>query len=252
MTKADLCAEFRELHRNGDPLILVNIWDAGSAQAVAESGAKALATSSWAVAAAQGYADGEKAPLELVIANIERIAATSNLPLTVDFEGGYGETASELESSFGKLLATGAVGCNLEDGLHDGSGLREVQDQVSRIEFVRKAANSLKPGFFINARTDLFLQAPKELHASEALVAEAIKRAIAYRKAGANGFFVPGLTDLSALRTLVEGANLPINVMAGDEALDAFAQAGVARISFGPLTYLKAMSALSGFASDRS
>ena len=162
MTKADLCADFRELHRSGAPLILANIWDAGSAKAVMESGAKALATSSWAVAAAHGYADGENAPLELVIANLERIAAASHLPLTVDFESGYGETVRELETSFGKLLATGAVGCNLEDGLLGVSGVRAVQDQVSRIALAREAANSATPGFFINARTDLFLQNPMD------------------------------------------------------------------------------------------
>lgn len=252
MTKSDLCADFRELHRSGAPLILANIWDAGSAKVVAESGAKALATSSWAVAAAQGYVDGEKLPLELVITNIERIAAISHLPLTVDFEGGYGETACEIQTSFGELLATAAVGCNLEDGLQGGLGVRAVHNQVSRIELARKAASSTTPGFFINARTDLFLQAPTDRHASEALVAEAIERARAYRQAGADGFFVPGLKDLSVLRTLVEGANLPINVMAGEEALDDYAQLGVARISFGPLTYLKAIAAVSGFAVDRA
>lgn len=248
MTKAELCAEFRALHRSGTPLILPNIWDAGSAKAVADAGAKALATSSWAVAATHGFSDGEALPLALVIANVDRIGTMSGIPVTVDFEGGYGESLGALEASFGLLFATCAVGCNLEDGEPRGAGIRSVQEQFGRIKAARELANASSPGFFINARTDLFLQAPSERHGDQELVSQAIERGRAYGKAGADGYFVPGLTSSSVIRTLVDAVELPINVMAGDEARDGYVEAGIARISFGPSTYLKATAALTNFA----
>lgn len=250
MTQTERRVAFREHHRRGAPLILPNIWDAGSAKAVAEAGADALATSSWAVAAAHGFNDGEEVPLALVIANLGRIERVSDLPVTVDFEGGYGDSMNELETSFGQLLATSAAGCNLEDGVL-AVGIRSVQDQAGRIGAVRKVADSAAPGFFINARTDLFLRAPSERHADKELLNQAIERARAYQQAGADGYFVPGLTDLSVLRALAQAVELPLNVMAEGEAFNGFVQAGVARISFGPLTYLAAVNAVSRFAANR-
>lgn len=250
MTKTELRAAFHENHRRGEPLILPNIWDAGSAKAVADAGAKALATSSWAVAAAHGFDDGEEVPLAFVIANLGRIDRVSSLPVTVDFERGYGDTLNELEASFGQLLTTGVAGCNLEDGL-PARGIRSVEDQAGRINAVRGVMDTEAPGFFVNARTDLFLHAPSEQHGEQELVNHAIERARAYKQAGADGYFVPGLTDLSVLRTLAQAVDLPINIMAGDEAIDGYIQAGVARISFGPLTYLKAVGAVSSFVADR-
>lgn len=251
MTKSELCAEFHGLHCKGRPLVLPNIWDAGSAKAVADAGAKALATSSWAIAAAHGFSDGEEVPLAFIIANLGRIDEVSRLPMTVDFERGYGESLDALKSSFGQLLATCAVGCNLEDGERGGASIRAVRDQVSRLIAAREIVDPTVPSFFINARTDLFLQAPGERHADEQLVSEAVERARAYQQAGADGFFVPGLTNLSVLGALAEAVELPINVMAGDEAIDGYAKAGVARISFGPLPYLRAMSAVTEFAVER-
>ena len=251
MTKAELCAEFHRLHRRDNPLVLPNIWDAGSAKAVADAGAKALATSSWAVAAAQGFSDGEEMPLAFVLENLDRIGAVSGLPVTVDFEQGYGETLDDVKASFGQLLATCAVGCNLEDGEPRGAGIRSIQDQVSRIEAAREVADASAPGFFINARTDLFLQAPSDRHADQQLVSEAIARSRAYQKAGADGFFVPGLTNPLILHDLVQAQGLPINVMAGDEATGGYVEAGVAQISFGPAAYLKAVAAFTQFAVER-
>lgn len=155
----------------------------------------------------------------------------SDIPVTVDFERGYGESLGALEASFSQLFATCAVGCNLEDGEHDSTGIRSVQDQFGRIKAARELANASSPGFFINARTDLFLQAPSERHGNQELVSQAIERGQAYQKAGADGFFVPGLTSSSVLRTLVDAVELPINVMAEDEALDGYVEAGVARIT---------------------
>src|SRR5215831_5988165 len=113
---------FRSLHVSGHPLVLFNIWDVGSAKAVASSGARALATGSWSVAAAHGFSDGECLPLSLAIDNLARIVRASDLPVTIDLESGYGESAGEVAESVARVLQAGAVGCNLEDSFpRDGS-----------------------------------------------------------------------------------------------------------------------------------
>ncbi|MFL5183823.1 MAG: isocitrate lyase/phosphoenolpyruvate mutase family protein, partial [Microvirga sp.] len=112
MTKAQT---FKALHVPGDPIILFNAWDAGSAKAVAASGAKAIATGSWSVAAAHGFEDGEHMPLDIALANLERIVAATDLPVTIDLESGYGTTAEEVGATVARALQAGAIGCNLED-----------------------------------------------------------------------------------------------------------------------------------------
>jgi 2-methylisocitrate lyase-like PEP mutase family enzyme len=164
---------FAALHAAGDPLVLFNAWDAGSATTIAEAGAKAIATGSWSVAAAQGFADGEKMPLDLVIANLERIVAAVDLPVTVDLEGGYGDAAA----AAARARRAGAVGCNIEDRIVGGEGLYPADRHAARLAAVREAA---APGFFINARVDVFLQAGREAH-DEALLEDALARASAKR-----------------------------------------------------------------------
>ena len=115
MTQTEKYAAFAALHVPGDPLILYNIWDAGSAKAVAEAGAKAIATGSASVAGAHGYADAETLPLELAIAGVERIVAAVELPVTVDFEGGYAVEPELVGRNVAMLAEAGAVGCNFED-----------------------------------------------------------------------------------------------------------------------------------------
>src|SRR5271156_1142698 len=107
------------LHVKGDPLILFNIWDAGSAQAIQETGAKVIATGSWSVAAAHGYDDGEKLPFDLVLANIQRIIASIDIPVTIDIEGGYGKSPTEVKDNVIKIIEAGAVGINFEDQIVD-------------------------------------------------------------------------------------------------------------------------------------
>jgi len=155
MRKADL---FRGLHVPGKPLILFNVWDAGSTKAVANAGAKAIATSSWSVADANGFADGENVPLTLAIANLRRIVAVTDLPVTVDFESGYGVTPEEVGGNLALAIEAGAVGCNLEDSFPASGTLREVDDQCSRIRHARQIADATRIAFFLNARTDVFFQ----------------------------------------------------------------------------------------------
>jgi len=233
---------FAALHIAGDPLILYNVWDAGSARIVAEAGAKAVATGSASVAAAHGFADAEALPLELALANAARVASAVELPVTIDFEGAYAAHPEGVAANIAKLAVTGAIGCNFEDQMVGGEGLHPITVQAERIRAARRAAGE---DFFLNARTDIFLKAPSGSH-DEAKVEEALERASAYAEAGASGFFVPGLADLGLLEKVCAASPLPVNFMAfpGAPATAAVAAIGVARISHGPFPYKLAMKAL--------
>jgi len=212
MQQAEKAKALKALHNSESPLVLYNIWDAGSARVLAKNGARALATGSWSVAAAQGYRDGEFIPLDFVLMIVERIARTTDLPLSVDFEGGYAADPEQLAVNVGRIIDAGAVGINFEDQIIGGDGLYSVPDQVARINAIREAANAAGIHLFINARTDLFLkESDASVHAS--LVDEALVRMQAFSDAGADGFFVPGLTDEELVRNLCDQSSLPVNVM---------------------------------------
>jgi len=237
--------QFREWHIPGKPLILFNVWDAGSAKAVASGGAKALATSSWSVANANGFRDGELLPLHLALDNLRRIVDATDLPVTVDLESGYGDLPEAVADNIGLAIETKAVGCNLEDSFPASGKLRETADQAARIRRARQASDAANFHFFMNARTDVFFERPPEHH-NDAMVVEAIERARACADAGADGIFAPGLVDLSLIARLAEASPIPLNIMMGDAtpAVAALAQHGVARVSYGPGPYLLAMKAL--------
>ncbi|MGU3576673.1 isocitrate lyase/phosphoenolpyruvate mutase family protein [Brucellaceae bacterium C25G] len=230
---------FKSLHKPYDPLFLYNIWDAGSAKAVISAGAKAIATSSWSVAAAQGYDDGEELPLEDMLNIAERIARSVKLPLTVDFEGGYAIGPEKVAQNVEKLLKRGVVGFNFEDQIVDGEGLYSIDEQVERIGAARRAANALGIPAFINARTDVFLKA-ENVNAHAGLVEEALAREKAYALVGADGFFVPGLTDKTLIKQICASVTLPVNIMvAGDpDLVRELSQLGVSRVSLGPVPYI--------------
>ena len=139
----DKARQFRSLHVPGQPLVLFNIWDAGGAKAVAAAGAAAIATGSWSVAAANGYTDGEKVPLDLVIDNLGRIVRAVNLPVTIDIESGYGKSHGAVADSIERTIKAGAIGCNLEDSFPENGTLRDIAEQVERIRSARRAANRL-------------------------------------------------------------------------------------------------------------
>ena len=245
---SDTFRAFAALHQPGDPVILYNAWDAGSARAVAGAGAKAIATGSWSVAAAQGFADGEDLPLDLALATATRIAGVVDLPVTIDFEGGYAVAPEALAENFARLAHTGAIGCNFEDRVVEGEGLHPIDAQIVRLKAARRGIGE---DFFLNARTDIFLQAPPDTH-DEAKADAAIARGLAYAEAGANGFFVPGLVDLDLLAKVCAAVPLPVNFMAFPGAPDthAVAEAGVARVSYGPNPYRMAMAALAAAAQE--
>jgi 2-methylisocitrate lyase-like PEP mutase family enzyme len=232
--------DFARLHVAGDPLVLFNAWDAGSAQAVAKSGAKAIATGSASVAMANGFGDGQELPIEFALANARRIVASVNLPVTVDFEGAYADDPAGVARNLARLAETGAVGCNFEDQLVGGEALHPVEVQAERIAAARAAVG---PEFFINARTDLFLKAKPETH-DGAMLEEAIARMRAYAEAGASGFFVPMLGNLDFLRRLCGESPVPVNFMTFPDCPSnaEVAATGVARISHGPFPYMALMA----------
>jgi 2-methylisocitrate lyase-like PEP mutase family enzyme len=244
MNQNDKAARFAELHVKGNPLTLYNAWDAGSAKAIKAAGAKAIATSSWSVAEAQGYGDGEAIPITFVIEIVGRIAAAVKVPVTVDFEGGYSESDDELAENISRLIGLGIVGINFEDRVVKGTGLYGIERQARRIAAIRDAAGKRHVPLFINARTDLFLGQGDDDPAKS--VKEALERAKAYAAAGASGFFIPGLQDAALLEKICKGVSLPVNVMVMDgvPSNEHLSKLGVARISYGPIPYIQAMDSL--------
>jgi 2-methylisocitrate lyase-like PEP mutase family enzyme len=228
--------DFAKLHVAGDPLVLFNAWDPGSAEAVAKSGAKAIATGSASVSMANGFGDGQEVPIDLALSNAARIVNAVDLPVTVDFEGGYATDAAGLSANGRRLADTGAVGCNFEDQIVGTVRLYEIDDQVVRIGALREGVGA---DFFINMRTDLFLKAKPEAHDS-ALADKAVERGLAYAKAGANGYFIPGLGDLALVERICAAVPLPVNAMhlPGGPSRAQWASAGISRVSHGPFPYM--------------
>jgi 2-methylisocitrate lyase-like PEP mutase family enzyme len=235
---------FAALHVPGDPVILYNIWDPGSAHAVAAAGAKALATGSHPVGDASGFGDAQQVPLDYVFDNARRIVGAVDVPLTIDFEGAYSTEPEEGAANVVRLAETGAVGCNFEDQVVGGEGLHDLDLQVRRIAAIRRAVGD---SFFINARTDLFL---KTQTYDDALVDQVIERGKAFADAGASGFFVPRLSDPRQIVRVVEAVPLPLNVIAfpGAPPKSEWANAGVARISHGPFPHRALMAKLTEMA----
>jgi len=231
---------FAALHQPGSPVILYNVWDPGSAQAVARAGAKAIATGSHPVGDASGFGDGQKVPIDFVMENAKRIVAAVEVPVTVDFESAYALDPQEVGANAARLKATGAVGCNFEDQVIGGEGIHPLDLQCRRIRAIRDAVGD---DFFINARTDLFL---KSRTYDDALVGEVIERGKAFADSGASGFFVPRLSEPRQVERVVREVPLPLNLIAfpGAPANRDWANAGVARISYGPFPHRELMTIL--------
>ena len=238
---SDTADTFRRLHDGAAPLRLVNAWDAVSARVLALAGAPAVATSSFAVAFAHGYPDGEQIPWAAVCQAAEAIAAAVEVPVSVDIEAGQGSEPRAVEAAVADVVAAGAVGINLEDGRRDEPGhLFAADRQCERIAAARSAGG---PPLFINARCDVFFGADI---AEDARVDEALSRAADYLAAGADGIFLPGLVDLDDIRHVAVRIPAPLNVMLwpGLPSIDALAGAGVRRVSQGAAPFLSVLGYL--------
>ena len=231
---------FKALHIPGDPMVLFNIWDAGSAKVVADAGAQAIATGSYGVAEAQGYTDGEALPLEAALANLERILLVTDVPVSIDMESGYGNTPEEVRTSVASAYSAGAAGINIEDRLPGEVMRTPVTEQAARI---RAAADC---GIFVNARCDVFRGQPAERHGPE-LVEQVLVRARAYADAGAGGLFVPFTVHRSSIAAICNASPIPVNIIWTPAAAGGFsnraelAELGVARISHGHRPWAAAM-----------
>jgi 2-methylisocitrate lyase-like PEP mutase family enzyme len=241
----DKTEAFAALHVAGEPLILFNIWDAGSAAAVAKAGAKAIATGSWGVAGAHGIGDGEKLPLDIALSTLAEIVAVTDLPVSIDMEAGYGADAAGVGASVKHAVEAGAIGINLEDKDPVTRALFSVEDASARI------AAAATTGVFVNARADLFILTPPAEH-DAAKVDALIERAKAYADAGARGLFAPFLQDAPLIERLCKASPLPVNILMRPGCPDhrTLASLGVARISHGHGPWAAAMDWLEGQARE--
>lgn len=216
---------FAALHRKGDPLLLPNAWDAASAAAIADAGAKAIATTSAGVAWSLGVPDGADLGADRTAEVIARIVAAVDVPVSADIEGGY----ASVEATVTAVVQAGAVGVNLEDRV--GAELFSVEEQAERLAAARAAADRLDVPVWINARTDVYLAG---IGPADQRLGEVQRRAAAYAAAGADSLFVPGLIDLKDIATLAAGP-VPVTVMAwaGAPSVADFAAAGAVRVSLG-------------------
>ena len=228
---AEKAERLRALHVPGDPLLLVNAWDAASARTVAAlPGCQAVATASWSIAAAHGVPDGEAIGRDAMIAAVRTIAASVDLPVTADLERGYGDEPRDTAETIAMAIDAGAVGANLEDSTGDPDRpLAAVASQARKVHVARGRAEAEGIPFVINARTDVFLRGAGG-------VDEALERGRAYAEAGADCIFVPGVGDPEAIAALVAGLPIGISVIAtpAGPTLEELAGLGVARISLGP------------------
>jgi len=218
-------AAFHSLQAPGGFLLIPNAWDAASAKVFEVSGAKAIATTSCAVAWALGFADGEKISLDALATVVRSMTRSVSIPVSVDFERGYGETPNEVASSVTRILDVGAVGINLEDGV------RPATELGVRIAAARHAAQRFGVPLFINARTDVVIH---RTHPPEQQVDEILARAKIFQDAGADGLFVPGLTNPDHIEAVVRGTSLPLNLFAALPNLPPVAELrrlGVRRLS---------------------
>ena len=221
-----LAETFDSLHRQDKILILPNAWDAVSAKIIEEAGAQAIASTSAGVAWSLGFPDGNMLPIKALGRWVESVTDVIRVPLTVDFEGGYTQDASAIANNLYPILDAGAVGINIEDG----EGAPDLLQR--KIEQARKAAEIAGVKLFINARTDVYLA---DLCPPEHRAIETISRAARYREAGADGIFIPHLTDTEHIRVIVQEVKMPVNLMAspGLAQSNLLTKLGVRRLSTG-------------------
>lgn len=230
-------ALFRKLHGPGEILVLPNAWDAGSAQLIEETGAKAIATSSAALSWAHGYADGETIPPETLLSAVREIARVIRVPLSVDAEAGLDATPEMVADFVTKLVEAGASGINLEDGNASPDLL------VAKIKAIKEAVKRKGADIYINARADVYL---RKLPAPDGPREAMIARGKAYEAAGADGFFAPGVTEIADIRAIVDAVKLPLNILVwpGLASIPDLKVAGVRRVSAGSATARAALGAL--------
>jgi 2-methylisocitrate lyase-like PEP mutase family enzyme len=232
-TQIELGNQFLKLHRGPDILVLPNAWDAASARIFEEAGFAAIGTSSAGVAFSLGYPDGQKISREEMLGAVRRIAGAVDVPVTADVEAGFGSTPEAVAETARAVIDAGAVGMNLEDGAEDRPDfLQDLNKQKEFITAVLEAAKGAGIPFVLNARTDIFLYG---IGPAETRLKRSIERLNAFREAGAQSLFVPGVKDSQTIGQLARGVSGPLNILAtvGTPPVAELQQLGVARVSVG-------------------
>jgi 2-methylisocitrate lyase-like PEP mutase family enzyme len=234
--------ELRRLHHELKILVLPNAWDVTSARLLEDMGFSAVATSSAAVANSLGYPDGQHIGRHEMLEVVGRIASAVQVPVTADMEAGYATTAEEMEDTARELLDAGAVGLNLEDSSDNESALIELPDYLEKLRAICAVSKASDVPIVINARTDAYWWKGSQ---PGTRLAETVRRANAFREAGADCVFVPGLYDPSDIAHLRQESPGPINILATAKTppLPELQRLGVARVSFGSGGYRTAMGA---------
>ncbi|HXC31160.1 MAG TPA: isocitrate lyase/phosphoenolpyruvate mutase family protein [Verrucomicrobiae bacterium] len=231
--QSELGRKFLDLHQGSKMLVLPNAWDAASARVFEDAGFSVVGTSSAGAAFSLGYPDGQKISREEMLGVIGRIAGAVEVPVTADMEAGFGATPEEVAGTTQAVIAAGAVGMNLEDGVEGKPEyLADLNLQKEIIRAVLETAESAGVPFVLNARTDIFLNG---VGPAETRLARAIERLNAYREAGAPCLFAPGVKDRETIAQLVRGVRGPLNILAtvGTPPIAELQQLGVARVSVG-------------------
>ncbi|MBJ9987408.1 isocitrate lyase/PEP mutase family protein [Paenibacillus sp. S28] len=239
--------DFKELHTQ--TFLLPNAWDAASAKVFEQCGFKAVGTTSAGIAAAHGYTD-RSIPFDTMLAAVREIVQAVSIPVTVDMEDGYGSTPEEVANSVRQVIESGAIGINLEDSMmNPQDGLYDISEQRQKIAAIRQSINRLGIPVFINARTDPYWI---QKGTSADMLEETLKRTKAYREAGADGVFVPGVTDIAAIRILRKEIGGPVNLLAGDgmPSLHELQSLGIERISTGSGPFRAVISMLHRIGGD--
>ena len=221
------------MHKAGPVVLLPNVWDAASARIVEEAAYPALATTSAGVAFAQGFPDGQKIPVERMISAIAVIVAAVNVPVTADVEAGYGQKPEDAARTARLVIEAGAVGMNFEDATGEPDHpLTDLRLQLERIRAIREVAQNLGIKLVLNARTDVYLA---QVGDPAKRYDESLRRLAAYRDAGADCVFVPGLSDAETTRRIVADLQCPVNILAaaGSLSVRELADLGVRRVSLG-------------------
>src|SRR5258708_26873214 len=228
--KAD---ELRRLHGGPRVLVLPNAWDAASARVLEELGYPAIATTSAGVAFALGYPDGQRVSRDEMLEVVARIARTVRVPVTADMEAGYGTTLADMAETVKAIVAAGAVGLNLEDvtGETESSQVN-TELQAEKIRTIREVSASRGVSLVINARTDIYLMpiGPEAMRFERT-----VERLRAYRAAGADCVFAPGVHDRELIEKLVKAVAAPLNILItpGCPSIPELQKIGVARASVG-------------------
>ena len=248
--QAEKAEQLRKLHQGPRMLLLPNAWDVASARIVEEAGFPAIATSSAGVAASLGYPDGQRISRKEMLGMVERIARAVRVPVTADLEAGYGKTIEDMAQTAKELVEAGAVGLNFEDTTGDDKGSHvETSLQVKKIRTLREVSSSLGVPLVINARTDIYLMPIGE---AATRFERTVERLLAYRDAGADCLFAPGVHDRETITKLVKALAAPLNILAtpGCPTLTELEEIGVARASAGSAVMRAALGVVQRVAKD--